>query len=126
MTASFTVLRSRNLLRAKLGRAKLAPAVGLALATGLVLTGCVTGDPYQPPRFPFAAGYTAAGGSAPVLLTNTAWWERLGDPVLNRLVAQALQGNPSIEAAQARIAQARAAFAATPGAVSLSSEAAVQ
>jgi len=89
------------------------------MAIGLALAGCQSG-PYEPPRFPFAPGFKAAGRSVPVLLANSAWWERLGDPVLNRLVAHALRGNPSITAAQARIAQARAAFAATPRAVGLS------
>lgn len=106
MTAPFVASRPRALARA-----------GLALATGLALAGCLKTGPYDPPRFPFAAGFRAAGTdkAVPVLLANSAWWERLGDPVLDRLVAHALQGNPGIAAAQARITQARAAFAATPG-----------
>lgn len=116
MTASSVALRTP--------RPRGIPLAGLALAFSLALAGC-QGSPYEPPRFPFAAGYSASGRAVPVLLANSAWWEGLGDPVLNRLVAQALRGNPSMTAAQARIAQARAAFAASPGAASLSSAAGV-
>lgn len=93
----------------------------MALTMGLVLAACQPAGPYEPPRFGFAGDYRAGSRAVPVLLANSAWWERLGDPVLNRLVAEALRGSPSIAAAQARIAQAQAAFAATPGAVSVTS-----
>lgn len=115
MAASFPDLRRHKLAR-----------WGMALAICLGLAGCAPGTPYDPPRFPFGTDYKAGSRAVPVLLGNTAWWERLGDPVLNRLVMQALQGNPSIAGAQARVAQAQAAFAALPGAASLSSEAGLQ
>ncbi len=38
------------------------------------------------------------------------WWTSLGDPVLNQLIDQALSGNPRLDAAAARIRQARAAL----------------
>ncbi len=94
---------------------------GMASALCLVLTACQADGPYKAPKFPFAAAYKGASRAVPVLLANAAWWERLRDPVLNRLIAQALQGSPSIDAAQARILQARAAFDATPGLANLSS-----
>lgn len=37
-----------------------------------------------------------------------AWWETMGDPVLNNLVEEALKNAPSIDAATARVTQARA------------------
>ncbi|ANN72828.1 efflux transporter outer membrane subunit [Bordetella bronchialis] len=37
------------------------------------------------------------------------WWERYGDPQLNALVQEALANNPTMTAAQARLAQANAA-----------------
>lgn len=40
---------------------------------------------------------------------TTQWWERYGDPQLNALVQEALANNPSMTAAQARLAQANAA-----------------
>ena len=35
------------------------------------------------------------------------WWERFGDSVLNRLVVEALQQNPSLAHAQARVRAAQ-------------------
>ncbi|ARP82494.1 hypothetical protein CAL12_17830 [Bordetella genomosp. 8] len=40
---------------------------------------------------------------------TTQWWQRYGDPQLDALVQEALANNPSISAAQARLAQANAA-----------------
>ena len=37
------------------------------------------------------------------------WWQRYGDPQLNQLIEQALAGNPSMDAAQARLNLANAA-----------------
>ena len=85
----------------------------------LLLTGCAPPDPYAAPTFPFLGGYQSAAQTAPVLLRNDNWWLRLGDPVLNRLVAAGLGGNLSLEIARARIAGAEAAVAATPGLISL-------
>ncbi|MGB2883547.1 MAG: TolC family protein, partial [Rhodoferax sp.] len=36
------------------------------------------------------------------------WWQRFNDPVLTQLVAQALQSNTDVRAAQAALKQARA------------------
>lgn len=40
---------------------------------------------------------------------SDTWWQRYGDPQLNALIEQALNGNPSMDAAQARLAVANAA-----------------
>jgi NodT family efflux transporter outer membrane factor (OMF) lipoprotein len=50
-----------------------------------------------------------AHGSAPSFTVATEWWRDFGDENLNRLVAQALAGNPSLKIAQARLAKAQAA-----------------
>lgn len=92
----------------------------VALGSAAALAGCVGKDPYAPPAFPFLSGYHGVDHGAPVLLQNDAWWARLDDAVLNRLIAQALQGSLSLEIARARIAEAQAAAAATPGLASLS------
>jgi NodT family efflux transporter outer membrane factor (OMF) lipoprotein len=39
---------------------------------------------------------------------STQWWRDFGDAPLNRLVAQALESNPSLKLAQARLARAQA------------------
>jgi NodT family efflux transporter outer membrane factor (OMF) lipoprotein len=87
---------------------------GLAL-----LAGCAAAPPYDPPKpelpaawkieAPFRAG--EPGDAKP----KGAWWERFGDEKLNGLVAQALKANPTLAAAGARFAQARAALAAVSG-----------
>lgn len=104
---------------ARLTRAILHAGLSAALAA-VLLVGCTSSDPYAPPKFPFLKGYRGADHGAPVLLQNDTWWARLGDPVLDRLIAQALQGSISLEIARARVAQAQAAAAATPGLGSLS------
>ncbi|HEY8049567.1 MAG TPA: TolC family protein, partial [Ramlibacter sp.] len=50
-----------------------------------------------------------APGSAPSFAVHTEWWKDFGDDNLDRLVAQALAGNPSLKIAQARLAKAQAA-----------------
>jgi NodT family efflux transporter outer membrane factor (OMF) lipoprotein len=49
--------------------------------------------------------------SAPVTVPNQ-WWLAFGDAQLDALIAQALEGNPNLQVAQARIARAQAAIAA--------------
>lgn len=41
-------------------------------------------------------------------LVDAQWWRQFGDDTLNRLVEQALQNNPSLKVAQARLAMAQA------------------
>jgi NodT family efflux transporter outer membrane factor (OMF) lipoprotein len=53
--------------------------------------------------------WSAGNTSAPAAATPLAqWWQRFDDPLLDRLVGQALQANPSVLAAQAALRQARA------------------
>lgn len=93
---------------------------GCALAgLALLLSSCAAQDPYAAPTFPFLGRYHSAAQTAPALLSNDNWWLRLDDKVLNQLVAAALGGNLSLEIARARVAGAEAAFAATPGLLSL-------
>ena len=81
----------------------------LAALSLLAVAGCASlQQPAEPPApDPTPAGWTApaAGGEATDL---SAWWVRFGDPALAPLVAQALQANTSVAAAQARLRQARA------------------
>jgi outer membrane protein, multidrug efflux system len=78
-----------------------------------LLAGCTVGPDYAgppplghsapPPSFVRQPGSVAS--AAPALAD---WWTAFNDPVLNDLEKRALAANPSIEAAQARISQARA------------------
>lgn len=84
-----------------------------ALLPLILTTGCTAGPDYSgPPEIVSAArsDRSVRAGSevvadAPKLVD---WWVLLDDPALTRLVEAALVGNPSLKAAQARVAQARA------------------
>lgn len=54
-----------------------------------------------------AAGAGAQNPAAPV----SVWWQSLGDATLDRLIAEALAASPDLQAAQARLRQARATLA---------------
>ena len=74
----------------------------------LALSGCALMEPGSEP--------VAALDGAKLGLTSqetawpeTQWWQRYGDPQLNALLDEALANNPSMSAAQARLAKANAA-----------------
>lgn len=69
------------------------------------LVGCVAGPDYTRPDLPVASDFKAKGGSEPI---SSQWWLAYGDPRLNQLQLEALSKNLSIEAALARVDQARA------------------
>ncbi|MEI4488233.1 efflux transporter outer membrane subunit [Frigidibacter sp. MR17.14] len=80
-----------------------------------VLSACAPDRVYRAPFFPFASKYDGARAGAPVLLQNDRWWDRLGDPALDRVVAQALSGNIDLAVARERLVRARAVRASTSG-----------
>lgn len=81
-------------------------ALAVALAIPVLLAGCASSRDIEPrTRLDAVAAPVLTG--APVSLSDT-WWTRLGDPQLDRLVQQALAGNPSLRLAQARLDRARA------------------
>ncbi|MDB5576925.1 MAG: transporter [Bradyrhizobium sp.] len=83
----------------------------LALATTALLAGC--GIPQSRPQLaPIAdasLGLSAGATAAPAIADD--WWRSFGDPQLDRLVADAQAGNPSLEGALARVRQASAILA---------------
>ena len=84
---------------------KLIPLV-LAAAT---LTGCAVGPRYQAPRPDAGASFQAAD---PALFSSAApeanWWANFRDPVLDRLIADALTRNHDLKIARATLDEARA------------------
>lgn len=86
----------------------------LATTLGCTLAGCTVGPDYAGP--PQVASAAAARGrfvraDDPALATSPGlarWWDTLGDATLSRLVDEALAQSPNVEAAQARIREARA------------------
>ena len=90
----------------------------LALATTLVAAGCMhVGTDYVRPKATLPATYVETGPwkeAAPSdELIRGKWWEIYGDPVLNRLEEQARLSSPRIQAAAARVDQARAVLGYT-------------
>ena len=90
----------------------------LALATTLVAAGCMhVGTDYVRPKATLPASYVETGPwkeAAPSdELIRGKWWEIYGDPVLNRLEEQARLSSPRIQAAAARVDQARAVLGFT-------------
>lgn len=80
-----------------------------AFAT-LFVTGCaMVGPDFAVPTAPGKAGWS--GAADPTVSRSqpyTQWWQRLNDPVLNRLVETAFAQNLTLQVAAARIFEARA------------------
>ena len=87
-----------------------------ALAGAALLSACTTlGPDFKRPEVPWLDTWT--GGSLEPLSTakgarsseqTLEWWHRFNDPVLDRLVAEALRANPNVRTAGLRIMEARA------------------
>src|SRR6266849_8032181 len=89
-----------------MSRAQICP---LLLSVSLSFAGCASYSGIQgeaqalaPQSLAFYQDQT--GGDWP----REDWWTRFGDPKLDALMPQALQGNPSLRAAEARVRAARA------------------
>ena len=91
-------------------RIRFAPLL-LSLA---VATGCASTHGLAPQgRLNDADTLQAQASLSPVRVSDAAfptqdWWKALGDPQLDALVSEALQGTPSLQAADARVRQAQA------------------
>ncbi|RYZ02803.1 MAG: efflux transporter outer membrane subunit [Comamonadaceae bacterium] len=88
------------------------PGAAVAAATALaVLAGCADmGAASAPARLREAAEVgLSATHATPAPAVDAQWWQAFGDPQLDRLVAQALQGSPNLRVAQARLAKAQSA-----------------
>ena len=85
-----------------------------ALLTALIVAGCASVPDIDASRLPQApAAYKESGArfvaAAPsASLPRGEWWKAFADPQLDELVARAERSNTSIQAAAARVAQARA------------------
>jgi NodT family efflux transporter outer membrane factor (OMF) lipoprotein len=82
-----------------------------ALALPLGLAACVVGPKYAPRtaadlRIPAAWKAALPEGAATGDLS--AWWNQLGDPLLTECVEEALTSSPTMDAARAKLRQARA------------------
>lgn len=76
------------------------PRAALLLAP-VLLAGCAI--PKAETAVTPIAGAQLGLGMAPAPRIDAEWWTALGDPQLDRVVADALSGNPSLDAATARV-----------------------
>lgn len=92
--------------------------LALMLSSGLV-AGCAVGPDYTRPEVPLPDHYQSAAQqkSATRPANFTVWWESFNDPLLNRLVSDALSQNLDLAQASARMAQARAGLGAATAAL---------
>ncbi|MGI4878692.1 MAG: efflux transporter outer membrane subunit [Janthinobacterium lividum] len=81
---------------------------GAALA--LLLAGCAIPHVETAVKPVDARSIVPAGTTTPAI--DATWWTALGDPQLDRLIADALAGNPTLDTAAARVRQAQAALSA--------------
>ena len=74
-----------------------------------ILSACTVGPTYQAPANAAAKGWKeAAPENKGAIQLQQKWWEVFGDPKLNELEEEALKGNFQLQAAAARVRQARA------------------
>jgi multidrug efflux system outer membrane protein len=83
-----------------------------ACAALLALSGCLLGPDYARPKVDVPATYRFAQGEA-AEIANVAWWEQFQDPVLDQLIATALQENRDVKIAAARVDEFRGQFVTT-------------
>lgn len=84
---------------------------GAALALALVAAGCASTGTLSAPAEALTGAQAGlpATEATPIAAIDAQWWQAFGDPQLNRLVDQALQGSPNLKVAQARLAKAQSA-----------------
>ena len=70
----------------------------------LCLAGCAVGPDFEQPKVDTPPAWRIEYADA-VAVANTKWWEGFGDPVLNRLVEDALRENRDLLQAAARVDQ---------------------
>lgn len=99
-------MATRNPFRTPVTGPLAGPLTGLLAA--LLLAGCASFAGIEPAATRTAPASLGATVS-PIAWPAAGWWEGFDDPVLNRLIDQALAGHPSLRLAQARLAKARAA-----------------
>ena len=103
----------------------------IAAGAGLALSACTVGPDFRPPGAPSVGGYTpegrpattasapVAGGAAQKFLMGRdipgEWWKVFHSKQIDALVAEAIRANPSAQAAQAALWQAKENLYAAAG-----------
>ncbi|MBU0604505.1 MAG: efflux transporter outer membrane subunit [Gammaproteobacteria bacterium] len=94
------------------------PSPGAIVLLSLALAACTVGPDYRRPDAPAGAAFNGSAALAqraapPGARDPALWWTGFNDPLLDRVVAQALAQNLDLAAVAARVDQARARFAAS-------------
>ena len=81
-----------------------------SLALAATLAACTVGPDYQPDPLPLPPAWTESqqAAEAAAIERLKSWWSEFHDPLLDRLVAQAIAGNYDLKIARQRLVQARA------------------
>ena len=86
----------------------------VVLSLTALLTGCFKiGPDYIRPQVDTPKQWRFAESHVRENATNLKWWEQLGDPVLNKLVNQAVQGNLELKIAIANVEQFMGQYGST-------------
>jgi multidrug efflux system outer membrane protein len=82
---------------------------------GAVLSGCALGPDYQRPELVVPENHRGLEGpAAETSLADLAWWDATTDPVLKKLVAEAVEKNQDLQIAAARVEEYRALAGINP------------
>jgi len=87
---------------------KAGSASSIVLIATILLSGCTLGPSYERSDLGLGEEYREQAAISGVDAVNLPWWEFFQDPVLHELVGQALEYNPDIIKATARIEEAQA------------------
>lgn len=87
-------------------------ALSAALALAALQAGCTVGPDYRRPAFDAPSAYIWEVKDAKET-ANTAWWQQFRDPVLDGLIAEALEKNRNVKIASANVEQAAAVLTRT-------------
>jgi multidrug efflux system outer membrane protein len=75
------------------------------VAAAVCVSGCMVGPDYRRPPVDAPASFAGMPADA-AAAADTEWWKQFGDPLLDRLIAEALAGNKDLRIAAARVEQA--------------------
>lgn len=80
-----------------------------AFITVFLLSGCIVGPDYQKTLFSLPNSWSKSNNITPLKPAELAnWWYKLKDPLLNKLISNAIDRNNDIATAKAKIREARA------------------
>ena len=85
----------------------------MALLATILLPACATPNRHQSPAPALPEAWSLVDGASSSRSAGEAWWSLFQDPVLDSLVADALQQNHDLEIAAARILEAEATLGIT-------------